>query len=101
PVATFILSLSLHDALPIFMTDILISDYSSVPFEFSLMCKPMVFFAYDLEEYAHSKGFWENYAELVPGPVVKNTDDLIDVLKNGRSEEHTSELQSRFDLVCR
>src|SRR5699024_9284090 len=65
------------------MTDILISDYSSVPFEFSLMCKPMVFFAYDLEEYAHSKGFWENYAELVPGPVVKNTDDLIDVLKNG------------------
>src|SRR5699024_12182253 len=25
----------------------------------------------------------------------------IDLMKNGRSEEHTSELQSRFDLVCR
>lgn len=64
------------------VTDVLISDYSSVPFEYSFMHRPMVFFAYDLEEYAYSKGFWEDYEDLVPGPVVKNTDDLIDVLKN-------------------
>ncbi|SFE10979.1 CDP-glycerol glycerophosphotransferase, TagB/SpsB family [Lentibacillus persicus] len=68
----------------LFMTDILISDYSSVPFEFALCCKPMVFFAYDLEEYSESKGFWTNYEELVPGPVVKDTESLIDVLKAGR-----------------
>ncbi|SEP75037.1 CDP-glycerol glycerophosphotransferase, TagB/SpsB family [Virgibacillus subterraneus] len=65
------------------ISDILITDYSSIPFEFSLLSKPMVFFAYDLEEYAHEKGFWENYEELVPGPVVKHTDALIDVLKAG------------------
>ncbi|MFD1037146.1 CDP-glycerol glycerophosphotransferase family protein [Virgibacillus byunsanensis] len=65
------------------IADVLISDYSSVPFEFSLLNKPMVFFAYDLEEYAQNKGFWEDYEELVPGPVVKTTGELIDVLKNG------------------
>src|SRR5699024_12558819 len=32
------------------ITDILITDYSSIPFEFSLLNKPMVFFAYDLED---------------------------------------------------
>src|SRR5699024_12641515 len=31
----------------------------------------------------------------------RNTDELVDAVKSMRSEEHTSELQSRFDLVCR
>ncbi|GGK01680.1 hypothetical protein GCM10007063_24990 [Lentibacillus kapialis] len=62
------------------VTDILISDYSSVPFEFSLMHKPMVFYAYDLESYAHMKGFWKDYEDLVPGPVVTTTDELIRVI---------------------
>ncbi|MCM3112013.1 CDP-glycerol glycerophosphotransferase family protein [Lederbergia lenta] len=64
------------------VTDILITDYSSIPFEFSLLDKPMVFFAYDLEEYTQSRGFWEKYEELAPGPIVYNTNELITVLKN-------------------
>ncbi|MFD1037148.1 CDP-glycerol glycerophosphotransferase family protein [Virgibacillus byunsanensis] len=64
------------------VSDILISDYSSIPFEFSLLNKPMVFFVYDLDEYAKTRGFWENYEDLVPGPVVENTEDLIDVVKS-------------------
>src|SRR5690625_125738 len=65
------------------ITDILITDYSSIPFEFSLLNKPMVFFAYDIDEYADARGFWDNYDKLVPGQIVENTDDLIDVLKAG------------------
>ncbi|SEP75102.1 CDP-glycerol glycerophosphotransferase, TagB/SpsB family [Virgibacillus subterraneus] len=65
------------------ISDILISDYSSIPFEYSLLNKPMVFYAYDLEDYAKIRGFWEVYDELVPGPVVKSTEDLIDVIKSG------------------
>src|SRR5699024_764103 len=49
------------------ITDILITDYSSIPFEFSLLNKPMVFFAYDIDEYADTRGFWDNYESLVPG----------------------------------
>src|SRR5699024_5872175 len=64
------------------ITDILITDYSSIPFEFSLLNKPMVFFAYDLDQYAIDRGFWETYEDLVPGPVVENTNDLVDVIRN-------------------
>ncbi|VEF49626.1 CDP-glycerol:poly(glycerophosphate) glycerophosphotransferase [Bacillus freudenreichii] len=63
------------------VTNILISDYSSIPFEFSLLERPMVFFAYDLEEYGKSRGFWEPYEQLVPGPVVFNTKDLIETIQ--------------------
>jgi CDP-glycerol glycerophosphotransferase (TagB/SpsB family) len=64
-------------------TDILITDYSSIPFEFSLLERPMIFFAYDLEKYAESRGFWEPYEQLVPGPVVHNTEEILEVIRNG------------------
>lgn len=64
------------------ITDILISDYSSVPFEFSLLNKPMIFFSYDLNEYMKNRGLWYNYEDLVPGPIVKNTDELIYCIKS-------------------
>lgn len=63
------------------VTDLLISDYSSIPFEFSLLQRPMIFFAYDLREYEKSRGFWEPYEQLVPGPIVKNTGDLLNVIQ--------------------
>lgn len=72
--------ININDVLII--TDILITDYSSISFEFSLLTKPVIFFAYDLEEYVHSKGFWKDYRKLVPGPVAENTDDLIHVITN-------------------
>ncbi|MGM8364823.1 CDP-glycerol glycerophosphotransferase family protein [Virgibacillus sp. W0181] len=63
------------------ITDILITDYSSIPFEFSLLNKPMIFYAYDIEEYSKARGFWETYEELVPGPIAKTTDALIQIIK--------------------
>ncbi|WP_144460667.1 CDP-glycerol glycerophosphotransferase family protein [Siminovitchia fortis] len=63
------------------VTDLLISDYSSIPFEFSLLQRPMIFFAYDLEEYAKSRGFWEPYEQLVPGPIVYNSKDLVEAIR--------------------
>src|SRR5207249_11626176 len=40
---------------------------------------------------------------LSPGQILERLAERLDLLKGGRdrSEEHTSELQSRFDLVCR
>lgn len=64
------------------VSDMLVSDYSSIPFEYSLLNKPMIFYAYDLDEYANSRGFWENYEKLVPGPIVETTDDLIQVIRD-------------------
>ncbi|ASN04117.1 CDP-glycerol glycerophosphotransferase family protein [Virgibacillus necropolis] len=62
------------------ITDILITDYSSIPFEFSLLERPMIFFAYDKEEYANTVGFWEDYETLVPGSVVGTTEEIIEII---------------------
>jgi len=62
-------------------TDILITDYSSIPFEFSLLNKPMIFYAYDLHEYAQNRGIWHDYESKVPGPVVTTTKALIRVIE--------------------
>lgn len=66
------------------VTDLLISDYSSIPFEFSLLQRPMIFFAYDLEEYGKSRGFWEPYEQLVPGPVIYNSNELVKAIQTNK-----------------
>ncbi|MGE7761831.1 CDP-glycerol glycerophosphotransferase family protein [Peribacillus sp. NPDC097895] len=58
-------------------TDLLITDYSSIPFEFSFLNRPMIFFAYDLEKYVQERGFWEDYSSSMPGPVVSTTEELL------------------------
>lgn len=60
------------------VSDLLITDYSSIPMEFATLKRPMIFYAYDLDDYQADHGLWEHYETSVPGPVVKNTDELID-----------------------
>ncbi|MFT8871478.1 MAG: CDP-glycerol glycerophosphotransferase family protein [Sporolactobacillus sp.] len=57
--------------------DLLITDYSSLPFEFALLDRPILFFAYDLEDYAAKRGLVDDYREEIPGPLVCQTADLI------------------------
>lgn len=63
--------------------DILIADYSSLIFEYSLLNKPMLFYAYDLEQYEHDRSFYFEYKSFVPGKIVINNDEIIDAIKNG------------------
>lgn len=64
------------------VADICISDYSSLVFEYSLMEKPILFLAYDIETYIDWRGFYYPYDELVPGPVVNNTYEVLDFIKD-------------------
>ncbi|WP_144569022.1 CDP-glycerol glycerophosphotransferase family protein [Bacillus pseudomycoides] len=64
------------------VTDILVTDYSSVPFEFCLLNKPMVFFSYDLKKYTKKRGIIGDYTTTVPGSIVYNTSELIQVIKS-------------------
>ncbi|MDP4087059.1 MAG: CDP-glycerol glycerophosphotransferase family protein [Bacillota bacterium] len=61
--------------------DYLITDYSSIPFEFSLLRKPMIFFTYDFEQYKRDRGILE---ESFPGPVANDTNTIIHLLKEDR-----------------
>lgn len=70
------------------VSDICISDYSSLVFEYSLFEKPMIFLAHDLDTFFDWRGFYYDYYELAPGPVVTNTIDLL---------EYVQHLDERFD----
>lgn len=65
----------------LFISDILITDYSSVCFEYSLLNRPMIFFAYDMDEYIDKRDFYYPYQGFVPGPIAKTTDDIINIIK--------------------
>lgn len=64
------------------VADICISDYSSLVFEYSLFERPLIFFAYDIEEYLDWRGFYYDYDELTPGPVYKTNEEIINYIKN-------------------
>ncbi|EAC4317041.1 CDP-glycerol glycerophosphotransferase family protein [Listeria monocytogenes] len=61
--------------------DMLITDYSSIPFEFALLEKPMLFFTYDLEEYDKARGLSDGFLATIPGPFVHTTEELIQVIE--------------------
>lgn len=63
--------------------DLLVTDYSSVFFDYAVLERPMVFFAYDLESYqSELRGFYLDYERSVPGPVVRSSAELADVISN-------------------
>ena len=70
----------------LFVTDILITDYSSVIFEAALLDIPMLFYAFDLDEYISSRGFYCEYISFIPGKLVENMDEIIDALMVGEFE---------------
>lgn len=61
-------------------SDILISDYSSVFFDYSIMDKPMLHFTYDYDKYASLRGMYFNIRDYLNGS--DNEDDLLNELKN-------------------
>lgn len=65
------------------ITDILITDYSSVMFDFSLLEKPMIFFTYDYEKYKNQlRGMYLDFKEEAPGPLVYDTGEIIKEIKD-------------------
>lgn len=79
------------------IADILITDYSSICFEFSLLNKPMLFLAYDVEDYISKRGFYFEYQSFIPGKLVKSTDELVECfLNNDFDEEKIKKFRDYF-----
>lgn len=81
----------LNDLL--FVTDLLITDYSSVVFEASLLDIPMLFYAFDLDEYIENRDFYYDFKEFIPGKTVFLQDELI---KAVQSNDFESEKVEKF-----
>jgi len=63
------------------ISDLLITDYSSVFFDYANLQRPIMFYTYDIEEYANVlRGFYFDLEKEAPGPLVKNMDELLEML---------------------
>lgn len=81
--------------------DILITDYSSILYEFSLLDRPMLFFAYDRDLYSATRGFHRDYDEMAPGKVCLTFDDLVNAIETQDYEQWKVERfrEENFDHI--
>lgn len=95
----YIIDLSANSELNdlLFVTDVLITDYSSVVFEASLLDIPMLMYAYDLERYISSRGFYYEYEDMAPGKIVRTYSDLVTAIEQQDFEnDKLREFKKRF-----
>lgn len=85
------------------VSDICISDYSSLVFEYALFERPMVFYAPDLQQYFDERGFYYDYETLTPGPVCVTQAQVIDYIKNVDvlfEKQRVVDFKQRFMSAC-
>lgn len=83
------------------LSDVLITDYSSIIYEFALLRRPMIFFAFDLDVYSATRGMHRDYHEVAPGPIATDFSQLLSLLqKPDLSIEKTEAfLEENFDYI--
>lgn len=64
------------------ISDILVTDYSSIIFDYLLLNRPILLFVYDFEKYSKERGMYYDFKEIAPGPLLFNGKELIDAIKN-------------------
>lgn len=91
-------SADVHPALR--YIDILITDYSSICYDFLLCSKPTVFYLYDLEEYkTKHQSLRDNFETTLPGPTVKTLNTLLNILDNciNNKDDFIKEYSKKID----
>lgn len=95
----YIVDLSMNSELNdlLFVTDVLITDYSSVVFEASLLKIPMLFYVFDLEQYIATRGFYYEFETFVPGKIASAFDEVAPSILSGELEQEKLEaFRNRF-----
>lgn len=67
--------------------DVLVTDYSSSMFDFSVTGKPMIFLAPDFDEYVAKRGFYFDFEQLAPGPILRDSSFLRKSLESMDSQK--------------
>ena len=84
------------------ISDICITDYSSVFFDFANLKRPMLFYTYDIDKYRDVlRGFYIDMEKELPGPLVYSTQEVIDTIinideMNAKYEERYQQFYDRF-----
>ena len=99
PKSEFVIDVSKYDCLNDLyaISDMMISDYSSTFFDYSILHRPMFCFAYDLEEYSRRRGLYINLEKELPCVVDKDEDTLLSHIVNVNYKE-ASEATMNFQM---
>lgn len=84
------------------ISDILITDYSSIMIEFAMLNKPIIFFTYDFDSYLNNeRGFYFDFESTVPGPIVSDSNQLVNVIKDNEFDESklSDFVSTQFDEI--
>lgn len=85
------------------IADLLVTDYSSVFFDYAILKRPMLFYVYDIEEYRDRlRGFYFDFEKEAPGPLLYTTDKLIETIKNidGIFKEYRKKIEDFHQQFC-
>ncbi len=83
------------------IADVLVTDYSSVIFDYVFVNKPIIYFAYDLPLYENGRGMYFPFKEYVYGTVAKTADELIKAIKEENMEEEKRKVfKDKFLSAC-
>ena len=64
------------------ISDILISDYSATIFDYSILERPIISFAYDYEQYRDERGLYIKLEDILPNSVFKTQEEVVDFILN-------------------
>lgn len=96
----FVYDFSRYDSIEelFLVSDLLVTDYSSVMFDYSILDRPILLFTYDMEEYGEKlRGFYIDIAENKPGPIVYTSKELEDAILNiDDVEKETNHFRQKF-----
>ena len=85
------------------VADLMVTDYSSVMFDYAHLRRPMLFFTYDLEHYRDTlRGFYFDFEKDSPGPLIRTSEELVTAIREiDRITEEYRERYERFHhLFC-
>lgn len=85
------------------ISDILITDYSSVFFDYAHLRRPILFYTYDLAKYRDQlRGFYLDIETDVPGPLLKTTDEVIRAIQNIEhiSKQYKDKYNEFYERFC-
>lgn len=85
------------------ISDILITDYSSVFFDYANLRRPMIFFTYDIDRYRDTlRGFYFDFEHHAPGPLVKTTEEVIDEVRRSEAADFSlpPSFESFYERFC-
>lgn len=85
------------------ISDALITDYSSVMFDFGILKRPQYFFAYDIEKYDKGlRGFYMDYMNDLPGEIITDEFKLAEELKNidEHKEKYKDKIEKFYEKFC-